>query len=958
MGSAIAIGILIVFLGGVIGLSFTGAKYVVYGFFYKIANGLFYICDFLQTCFRRLAGLEKYYYSEDNAKVDAAEGDVLLKLISSKTVVEALIAMTLFAVALLLIVTIIQIIRVEYTTEGSKNSKGTILGKAIKSFAMFILVPVVCFLGIFVSNKVLFALDAATSQSGASMLSGTIFLAGASEANVVRKGSTEEPAVSLTALLSGVSSGIGSDYTCKANYDATNHTLVGFKSTIFHSNKTSADAARYEVASQIDSIMVQSYNRVTKSSTGTTYKVSDIRSSNTSKSISNNNSETTSTGSASIIQSNPSTNNGDAMSGLNFIYDETVVHYSNQKVVHYFYDCCDMNFFVMYVGTYFILMSMIKASVGLIMRLYKGVALFIVSPAIIALTPIDDGNAYKSWRKNFLSCVIGAYGYVVGLNLLFLIMTVVDNISLFPDQFGFYTANWMVRALMVIVGVNMLPDLASLMSGFIGGEDVLKTGEAGSKKAMETAGKIGKAAVGTGMLVVGGAMGVGSAIGGKIAAKTGKSVKTAAKIKAAEETMKTADKDSDEYKKAEKEKNKLVKRQARSERWQAQGQRAFLRAREVGSDMFESSAVGSFMNNITGKYLEGFGGKGIKNIDYKLKDSNPDVMKKAGGSLTDPKLAKVGDWMQNHVLQEDKKTKGQIARNDEALKKMNELNKSGVLGKDGPYQTSGGDANNYKTYLDDTDTFKSSASDKGTLLAASMPLPQYQGVPNYDQVPNFESVRNNILGKYKEGTDSYKAIQNIQNVRDINKLKLNANDVKVNGADGETKTYGGKYLDGNGNLKVDDLKSGGKDRVAYDAANFNKIVAERGVDGLNETLESFREYDKKLAEEEAKKKAEEINNGGNNGNEGSNNQKSPENQNINLNNANVTMKYSKTEITGNADIKDSKPIADKLNKTVSQVLKNMEEKNEEKKNDKEQQIVDMLTSMNKTLRDIKKNTKK
>ena len=190
----VAAGIIVAFLTLVLILSPQALAVAICGIFYTIAKGLFSICDFLQRCFRKLAGLETYYYKEANV-TNAKTGDVLITLFSSKTVIEALIAMTLFAVALLLIVTIVQIIRVEYTTEGSKNSKGTIIGKAIKSFAMFILVPVVCFLGIFTSNKILFALDAATAQAGSSTLSGCIFLAGAADANVIRMGGTTEGVV-------------------------------------------------------------------------------------------------------------------------------------------------------------------------------------------------------------------------------------------------------------------------------------------------------------------------------------------------------------------------------------------------------------------------------------------------------------------------------------------------------------------------------------------------------------------------------------------------------------------------------------------------------------------------------------------------------------------------------------------------------------------------------------------
>lgn len=927
----VAAGILVAFITVLVLLSKTALKIAIYGFLYEIAKALFAMCDFLQLCFRRLAGLDTYWFKETASSSassdDGKTGDILLSIFSSKTVVEALIAMTLFAVALLLIVTIVQIIRVEYTTEGSKNSKGTILGKAIKSFAMFILIPVVCFLGIFASNKILFALDAATAQAGSSTLAGSIFLAGASDANVVRMGGTEEGVID--GLL------VCKNEKYKAQLTDNSDGLVGLDPSIFKSSKSDTESKQNEIATTIDNIFVRKYNRFYESKTEkNAYTVGQLKD-----------------------------KDSNAMSGLLYS-DDTYVHYSVYRTVQYFYDFSKMNFFIFYVGTFFVLMSLIKASVGLIMRLYKGTALFIISPAVTALTPLDDGNAYKSWRKAFIGCVLGAYGYVVALNLLFLIMGVVDNIYLFPNSFGFYTANKMVQCLMVIVGVNMLSDLSGLVSGFIGAEDVLKTGEGMSKKVMETTGKVGKMTVQGGMA----AAGMFGSVAGRIASKNAvKSQTLQGNVNTAKSQLDKAiaSGDTEAIRKA---RNKVNASEAALNKYNAKGDvkereqrartraavytRAAVRGRETASSMFQDSAIGSFLNTATGKMFESFGGKGLKNLDEKLKPN------KAAYDIAG-KVPTVGDVLGKgaaFAYNLGKDPGKEFIDSNKEYSEYAEKNKIFHDEKVADY------------YMTETQQYTPRQQD--FIHATQQKEQRTQSLADF--MNNFDEIKaalasgtntdaegvNIIKGMVQSlsssglNTQSQQLINNLQssvaNTSDYNTISGAISSFQVGNMKIETPTdLQGKAYD------FDSLEAKGLTARQF-ATDYDNRVKEQGLGYVKSAEEAWKAYDAAL---KAAANANNTNGSGNNnsGQAGQGGTPGGKDTTINLTNADVKIQNSNTEVDGKTEIKDANAIAQQIKSATNVINNNAAKKAKEAKDN---EIINMLKTMQKTLGDIKKNTKK
>ena len=76
------------------------------------------------------------------------------------------------------------------------------------------------------------------------------------------------------------------------------------------------------------------------------------------------------------------------------------------------YSLFNINYLILGVGGIFILYVLGAISFGMVKRLFTLIVLFIISPIMCSMYPIDDGAAAGNWRKRFLSQTISAYGAV------------------------------------------------------------------------------------------------------------------------------------------------------------------------------------------------------------------------------------------------------------------------------------------------------------------------------------------------------------------------------------------------------------------------------------------------------------------------------------------------------------------------------------------------------------------
>lgn len=427
--------------------------------FYELSVFILKLIDFVEVLFRALAGL-----GSNNGNMGAGfslngkSGDLLLQFITHKDVLDVFFACAIVGIFLLMITTIFQIVKVEYTTEGANNSKTTILNKSFKALVNMLMVPIMVVLGVFIGNQVLELIDTATGGGQNARISGCLWVTSASTAMLKEKG-TLATALEKVGVDFDDGTNAGELIGAGVSLAITEGFTVGLRE-IFPSDKKSL----------MESVTLgDPTNR-------------------------------------DLVESN-------FMSGK--------LKYSNLNDVVEYYNPFEVNYLVLIFAGCLVLKALFNCCFGMIDRLYRCTALFIVMPLAVGMAPVKDNLG--SWRSSFISKALSAYGIIISMNIFFTIVRVMLEIDItftgdftalpFPNSFMV----GLVKSLMVIVGCQMITKLAGDMGSYFGGGNaeadgsgLAKEATAGLQKAVTVAGGVGSLAL------------KGAKVAGGIAGKVGK----------------------------------------------------------------------------------------------------------------------------------------------------------------------------------------------------------------------------------------------------------------------------------------------------------------------------------------------------------------------------------------------------------------------------------------------------
>lgn len=485
---------------------------LIYFLYASIASFL----DLLQYLVRKLAGLDVYYVDGQ-----AQSGDLIVSFIKGivgidksptySAVSTVFWSLVIFGVILLFVTTIVAIIKAHYNYDSNKSSPMRILFASIKSLATMAIVPIVAIFGVLLANIILGTLDTVTSASSASVLYG-IF-----EPDAVKKFKAGEDTRGNLCYTSF-------DYFSAGAYTNTST----FSGMLFEVAGNSCNRVR----SGDYGIVTQQNDNSKWDNMGVFYVSTDNSDQRESLAkqvdyaFANN---LTLASPWSSVKLEGTSDAGDLWSSLRFGYSLTisaglfnVKSFSKYNVglVWYFYDLWAFNWILGFAGIIISATMFGNIIFGLMTRLLQVIALFIIFPALIGIMPLDEGNAFSSWRKQFVSNILMAFGAVVGMNIFFLILPFFQTISFFNNYF----LDGIMNMIIVIAGLTLIKKFINMVSGFVGGEDANKTGEQTRQDVTASAvkgvmGTLGASALGVASVapMLGGIKTGGKAIGKKLA---------------------------------------------------------------------------------------------------------------------------------------------------------------------------------------------------------------------------------------------------------------------------------------------------------------------------------------------------------------------------------------------------------------------------------------------------------
>lgn len=544
-------------------------------YLYQVSVLLLSAIDLISDFFQMMAGIQmangskitfgdSLYNEFTGGLANQAGGDMLFQVLTSEPVMGTFSAVFVVGVFLTVLSTMIVIIKQEFNPD-KPNAKGPIIAAALKSFIYMIFVPVICIFGVFVSNAVLNLVHTATSGDGDVTVSGVVFTAAAYNARY----RALESWVSLDDPISGaVASGInalvtsfvgafgidGEDleyssseavaigaeimdryiYISKHNEPLSSQSLIqiiiyvdGGAQTVFTAKDAAKKLKKYDSGVTPDDFTtigyLDTFLKDCEDDGGRFLRC-----------------ETKAEAKAASKEGNK----------IALYWASTSFRaYFNSIQVSKDFNASRINYVALFASAIIVIKAMAQAFVGLIMRVYKATAFFLILPGVIGLSPLDGGASFGSWRKTFVGEVLAGYGFILAMNIYLLLTPLVVTLDIdyqptnAPPAFGGMSsgavsamtmigsgmAEGIIRMIFIIAGALMIEKMASMISGFIGGVDV-----AGIGKGMMS--EIGKT-VATGA-VVGGGMVMGGlatsalmygAIGDKISSGVGKGVGSAFK---------------------------------------------------------------------------------------------------------------------------------------------------------------------------------------------------------------------------------------------------------------------------------------------------------------------------------------------------------------------------------------------------------------------------------------------
>ena len=467
-------------------LSFWGKLLTAFDLIPKVVYFL-YAClssavDALQALVRKLAGLDVYYQTV-NGEAQAVSGvDPLTEFIygilgfgDSAYMYEALNtvfwSLAIFGLIVLSVSVIVAMIKSHYSEDTSATSPWKYIYTAGKAIFTFALVPLAVIIGLQLSSFVLRTLDNITAGSATNAELQTMFGSDAmsrfqpgEEAEVGDDGQVEFQTLTYgnydlfgnglptsTVTFSGMlfnASAYSSNRARLGQYDV-NHMrgffggLFGADGSDYSQATTNAERLEY-MAGQVDYLFMNNIHfRESYSYSSVVSEADDI---------------------------------APVWSATDFFAPGSVESFSkfNVSLVWIFYNLWQFNYIIAFVGVFTTFVIMISIVFGMMTRLIKGAALFLVYPALLGIAPLDNFNAFKGWVKNFMSQVMMAFGSIIGINLLMLILPYVQNISFF--NIGIVDA--LIQLIMLITGLLMAKDFIGIVNGFVGGADALNAGDA------------------------------------------------------------------------------------------------------------------------------------------------------------------------------------------------------------------------------------------------------------------------------------------------------------------------------------------------------------------------------------------------------------------------------------------------------------------------------------------------
>lgn len=177
-----------------------------------------------------------------------------------------------------------------------------------------------------------------------------------------------------------------------------------------------------------------------------------------------------------------------------------------------------VNYIIGIFGGAIVLVAMFMMGFKLAERIFMLIFYYIISPLILAVSPLDDGNRFAIWRDSVIAKLLASGGIIVCISLFLVCMPVIKNFS--TSVFGNTFTAQIFNLLFIIAGSFFASRGGEIIANLVGDN-------IGANEGRETADSLRKATaglkIGTATLMGGATLGTVALLGSKSSRMAGNS---------------------------------------------------------------------------------------------------------------------------------------------------------------------------------------------------------------------------------------------------------------------------------------------------------------------------------------------------------------------------------------------------------------------------------------------------
>ena len=124
-----------------------------------------------------------------------------------------------------------------------------------------------------------------------------------------------------------------------------------------------------------------------------------------------------------------------------------------------------LDYIVLFLTCFKMLQTLVTIILNCVGRIFNMLLLYLISPVIVAVSPLDDGAKFKQWTTAFIVQSFSVFGTVISMRVLLLFMPIVTDSKLV--MFSNPVGNLLAKLVIILAAFEVAEKATSLITGIL-----------------------------------------------------------------------------------------------------------------------------------------------------------------------------------------------------------------------------------------------------------------------------------------------------------------------------------------------------------------------------------------------------------------------------------------------------------------------------------------------------------